>query len=172
VDKAKNRKTVKWLVLLAVGMFGFAFALVPLYDLFCQVTGIRGTGPEAEPTSQEVDSTRLVLVEFDGIVNSNLPWEFEPTKRRLEVTPGEVASVAYRVTNLANEEVTGQAIPSVIPWFGAEYLKKMACFCFDNQTLKAGETKEMPLRFYVSKDIPKDINTLRLSYSFFNTNTK
>ena len=172
MTKIDNKKTTRKLFLLAAGMFAFAFALVPIYNLVCEVTGLRGTGKTEMLFDQKADKTRLVLVEFDGIVNSNLPWEFEPSTRQLEVHPGEVASVSYYVTNIADREVTGQAIPSVIPWFGNQYFKKMACFCFEKQTLAAKESKEMPLRFYVSKDIPKDINTLRLSYTFMNTDKK
>jgi len=169
VGKADNKKTTRKLFFLVAGMFAFAFAMVPLYDLVCEVTGLKGSDNKIElPINQEVDKTRKILVEFDGIVNSNLPWEFEPSTRQLEVHPGEVASVSYHVTNMANKAVTGQAIPSVIPWFGSQYFKKMACFCFDKQKLEARESKEMPLRFYVSTEIPKDINTLRLSYTFMN----
>ncbi len=164
-----NKKTAKKLFVLVAGMFVFAFAMVPLYNLVCEVTGLKGSDNRAGlPINQDIDTTRKILVEFDGIVNSNLPWEFEPSTRQLEVHPGEVANVNYFVTNLADKAVTGQAIPSVIPWFGSQYFKKIACFCFDKQKLEAHESADMPLRFYVSTEIPKDISTLRLSYTFMN----
>jgi len=162
-----NKRTVSGLISLVILMFGFGFAMVPLYNLICQYTGIKALG-KADNSQAEIDTSRKVLVEFDGVVNSNLPWSFTPSKRQINVHPGQISSVDYIVTNLANESVTGQAVPSVIPWFGNKYFTKAECFCFNKQILKAGEIKAMPVKFYVDPDLPKDIKTLRLSYTFMN----
>ena len=166
---ANNKKTVVLLVALVIGMFGFGFAMVPLYNLICQVTGLKSIGQVRIPIKSQVDETRTVLVEFDGVVNDNLPWKFEPSQRQIKVNTGKVTTVSYKVTNLSDKTVTGQAIPSVIPWFGNKYFNKIECFCFNNQTLEPNQTVDMPIQFFISPDMPKDINTLRLSYTFMNT---
>jgi len=167
--KSNNKKTVLSLVGLVVLMFGFGFAMVPLYNLICQYTGLKPIG-KAVNRQVAIDTSRQVLVEFDGIVNSNLPWSFVPSTRQVKVNPGKLSTVEYIVTNEAQNEVTGQAIPSVIPWYGNKYFTKAECFCFNKQTLKPGETKRMPVKFYVDPSLPDDIKTLRLSYTFMNIN--
>jgi len=168
--QAANTRVVKRLGLAALAMFGFGFALVPLYDVFCDITGINGkTGRiEAEAAlSQKVDEDRLVTVEFLSSVNSKLPWEFKPMVRKIKVHPGEVTEVNYFARNKTDGMVAGQAVPSVAPGLAAKYFNKTECFCFTRQTLQANESKEMPLRFVVDPALPEEIRTVSLSYTFF-----
>ena len=170
-DSANRRLALK-LVIVTVAMFGFGYALSPMYDLMCKAFGLNGkTGRiEEQVAAQPVDMSRTVTVEFTGLATSGLPWEFKPMVKKLEVHPGETMKVNYLVRNLAQEEITGQAIPSVAPGISAMHFKKIECFCFTQQTLKPGETREMPVRFVVDAGLDKDVNTITLSYSFFNTN--
>jgi cytochrome c oxidase assembly protein subunit 11 len=168
--QAANRRVVKRLGIAAVAMFGFGFAMVPLYDVFCDITGINGKTGRIEQEvalSQEVDEERLVTVEFLAIVNSKLPWEFRPMIRRIKVHPGEVTEVNYFARNKTDRLVAGQAIPSLAPGLAAKYFNKTECFCFSRQTLQPGESKEMPLRFVVDPQLPEEIRTVSLSYTFF-----
>lgn len=169
VQKA-NRRLFRNLLLVAVGMFGFGFALVPLYDVFCQVTGLNGkTGriAVAEAESRPVDTDRLVTIEFVATTNEDLPWEFAPLVHKLKVHPGEINQVTYYVRNRAGETIVGQAIPSLAPGVAAKYMNKTECFCFTQQTLQPYEVREMPVRFVVDRDLPREISTLTLSYTFF-----
>lgn len=162
------------LFMIPVLMFGFGFALVPLYDVFCDITGLNGkTGriELEEALSQQIDSDRMVTVEFLSTVNSNLPWDFKPMVRKVRVHPGEVTEVKYLASNRAETMVTGQAVPSLAPGLAAKYFNKTECFCFTRQTLDPGEDKEMPLRFVVDPDLPEDIRTVSLSYTFYQAET-
>jgi cytochrome c oxidase assembly protein subunit 11 len=157
---------------LAVGMFGFGFAMVPLYGLLCQVTGVQSIeqrsvlGDQASTaTRREVDQDRWVTVKFDATVHPELPWKVEPLVRKLRVRPGEMHLVNFVAENGSGQAITGQAIPSVAPWQATGFFSKMECFCFSQQTLAGNERKEMPLRFSVSPDLPADIGSLTLSYS-------
>jgi len=168
--KQANQRIVKRLGIAAVAMFGFGFALVPLYDVFCDITGINGkTGriELEEALSQKVDEERLVTVEFLATVNSDLPWEFRPMVRKIKVHPGEVTEVNYFARNKTENLVAGQAIPSVAPGLAAKYFNKTECFCFTRQTLGPGESKEMPLRFIVDPELPENVRTVSLSYTFY-----
>lgn len=165
------RGTLKKLALLTVAMFGFGFALVPLYNVFCQITGLNGkTGriDAGAAESVQVDRSRVVTIEFTSQVNSGLPWEFRPVIKKMQVHPGEVVTTHYYARNLADEAVVGQAVPSVSPGLAAESFKKLECFCFTRQELKPREEKRMPVRYVVQPDLPKDIRTITLSYAFFN----
>ena len=167
---AANNKVVKRLGIAAVLMFGFGFALVPLYDVFCDITGLNGKTGRIEledALSQTVDEERLVTVEFLGVVHSELPWEFRPMVRKIKVHPGEVTEVNYYAMNKTDNIVTGQAIPSLAPGLAAKYFNKTECFCFTRQSLGPGEGKEMPLRFVVDPALPEDVRTVSLSYTFF-----
>lgn len=167
-----NRRLGLKLGLTAVLMFGFGFALAPLYDLFCQVAGLNGkTGRvEAEAVaSTQIDTSRRVTVEFTGNTTSGLPWEFRPMTAKLDVHPGETVIVNYYVRNATNETITGQAVPSVAPGRAAAYFKKIECFCFSNQKLAPGEAREMPVRFVVMPGLAPEVQTITLSYAFFNT---
>lgn len=168
----RQRRHTWLLVLLAVGMFGFGFALVPLYGLLCEVTGIQqgGLNAAAKPgeaaQTSAVPSDRVVTVKFDGTVHPDLPWDFAPAQRSLEVRLGQAYEVHFVAGNRSSRQVSGQAIPTVAPWQATDYFSKLECFCFRQQTLAGGERVEMPLRFTVSPDLPANINSLTLSYSF------
>jgi cytochrome c oxidase assembly protein subunit 11 len=168
--KTANRRVARRLGITAIAMFGFGFAMVPLYDVFCDITGINGKTGRIETEaalSQKVDEDRLVTVEFVASINSELPWEFRPMIRRISVHPGEVTEVHYFARNKTDKLVAGQAIPSLAPGLAAKYFNKTECFCFTRQTLQPNESKEMPLRFVVDPQLPEEIRTVSLSYTFF-----
>jgi cytochrome c oxidase assembly protein subunit 11 len=165
-----NIKTASKLALVALLMFGFGYALVPLYNVFCEVAGINGKTGEislAQAAEQDVDMDRLVTVEFVTSVNSELLWKFKPVQRKLSVHPGEIYEALFLVQNLSNETMLGQAVPSVAPQRASLYFNKTECFCFTQQRLGPGEQKELPVRFIVDPDMPGNINILTLSYTFF-----
>jgi len=170
-QQSANKKVVRQLVLAAVAMFGFGYALVPLYDIFCDITGLNGrTSDEAAKVEQiEIDDSRWVTVEFVSSLNANLPWEFKPVVSKMKVRPGEPSRVNYYAKNISDKAIVGNAVPSVSPGQAAKYFTKTECFCFTQQELKSGEEKEMPVVFIVDKNIPKRINTVTLSYTFFNS---
>ena len=154
----------------AVAMFGFGYALVPIYDVFCEITGLNGkTGriaaADAEAVRQEPD--RTVRVTFDSNVNPGLPWKFGALQPAVEVHPGRLMEAMFYVENTASHAVVGRAVPSVAPSRAAAYFNKTECFCFTEQTLAAGERREMPVRFIVDPALPDGITTLTLSYTFF-----
>ncbi len=168
---AANRRTAIWLGLLVVAMFGFGFAMVPLYDLFCQVAGIQSVGNRTAASGERrrADTKvgeRFVTVKFDTTVNSELPWEFKPVVRKLRVQVGKTHQAMFSARNLTDSAITGQAIPSVVPWQATEYFHKVECFCFARQKLEAGATQKMPLSFSIAPDLPEGINSLTLSYTF------
>ncbi|MFT4633009.1 MAG: cytochrome c oxidase assembly protein subunit 11 [Candidatus Azotimanducaceae bacterium] len=168
---AKNSSTsmVLRLLAVAVGMFGFGFALVPLYSVFCEITGLNGkTGDQySQAETQTVDSDRLVTIQFLTSNNSEMPWDFRPKMRTLQVHPGALNETSFFARNPANYDMTAQAVPSVTPFMAARYLHKTECFCFEQQALAAGESIDMPLRFIIDKDLPAEIETLTLSYTMF-----
>jgi cytochrome c oxidase assembly protein subunit 11 len=169
--RVANRRLAMKLAGVTLAMFAFGYALSPMYDVMCRSLGINGkTGRTDAQTvaAQPVDMARTVTVEFTGLATSGLPWEFKPLTKKMDLHPGETREVKYLVHNLAKEEITGQAIPSVTPGESAPHFKKIECFCFTRQTLKPGETREMPVRFIVDAGLDKDIQTITLSYSFFN----
>lgn len=165
------KKVLKTSLIVTVLMVGFGFALVPLYDVICDITGLNGkTGVLAASEVKEEVVNHTVTVQFDGTVNSDLPWSFKPQQFSMEVVPGKLYSTAYVARNISQQDVTGQAVPSVAPNEASMYFSKTECFCFTEQLLAAGESKDMPLTFIVSSDIPEDIDVLTLSYTFFNKN--
>lgn len=158
------------LVALVFVMFGFGFALVPLYDVFCDITGLNGKTDRiaaTEASALSVDESRWVTVQFDGNVNSGLPWEFAPEVKSMKVHPGEVAYAEYWAENLSSKAVIGQAVPSVAPGEASRHFAKTECFCFTEQKLEPGERKLMPVQFVVASDLPEDIKILTLSYRFY-----
>ncbi len=165
---SSNRKTSRWLLLFVVGMFGFGYALIPLYDVFCEIVGVNGKGIQIDTSNQSlaINRDRTIAVEFTGSIMGGLPWDFSPAKK-VFVHPGETVRVAYLATNLASTDVTGKAVPSISPTKATRYFIKAECFCFNNQTLAADEQKEMPLVFKVDNDIPESVKTITLSYAFF-----
>ena len=163
-------RTAKRLALAALLMFGFGYALVPLYDVFCELTGINGktgrlSGDEAE--AAPVDFSRQVTVEFDTNINGELPWAFHAVERRKSVHPGEIAEAVFVVENNADQPITGQAIPSVAPSKASIFFNKTECFCFVRQLLQPGERKEMVVRFVVGAGLPEEVRRMTLSYTFF-----
>ncbi len=172
-DKARaNRRLAVKLGIATVAMFGFGYALAPMYDFMCQAFGFNGkTGRTDAQTvaAATVDASRTVTVEFTGLATTGLPWEFKPLTKKLAVHPGETHEVKYWVRNTTNETITGQAVPSVAPGLIAGHFKKIECFCFSQQTLKPGEVREMPVRFVVESGLDPKVQTVTLSYTFFNT---
>ncbi len=166
---ANQRLTLK-LMWAVVAMFGFGFALVPLYDVMCDALGINGkTNSEAvvQPASMQVDRSRLIRVELMAHISPDMPWVFEPTQAVIEVHPGEVIETTYTAKNLSQSALVGQAVPSVSPGLGASYFNKIECFCFNQQPLNGGESVNMPVVFYIEPDLPDSIHTLSLSYTLF-----
>lgn len=161
---------VRKLVVVAVLMFGFGWALVPIYRKICEVTGINiltDRNAEAARLAQntQVDTSRTVVVEFDA--NTQGPWRFKPHVNHVEVHPGELVHVDYDLVNLEPRAMAGQAIPSYAPMQSARYFQKLECFCFEQQTLAAGETRRFPVVFFISPELPRDVNEITLSYTFF-----
>ncbi len=168
-NNVDNRKVVRNLLFVVIGMFGFGFALVPLYDVFCDITGLNGkTNSEAYvSTSTEVDISRTIRVEFLANIDTDLPWDFEPVEKTVVVHPGEATRITYIARNRTKHDIVGRAVPSIAPGQAAAYFKKTECFCFSEQTLKAGEEKEMPVVFIVDPAVDKDVHEITLSYTFF-----
>lgn len=165
-----HRPLIGRLALTVVAMFGFGYVLVPLYDVLCEITGINGktgTISQRQVEAGQVDSDRWVTVEFTGSTMQGLPWEFRPNRHKLRVHPGDVAEITFFARNRSERRVTGQAVPSVAPSRAAAHFKKTECFCFTQQVLEPGEGMDMPVRFVVQADLPKDVHTITLSYAFF-----
>ena len=165
----KNKKLVRKLLWLVAGSLLFAFALVPLYSVLCSLTGLNGKtqNTAALISKAKVDNTRWINVQFTSSVMPGLGWNFYPKQTSIRLHPGQIATVMFVAKNTTNEVVVGQAVPSITPGIAAVNLKKIECFCFVRQSLKPDEEKEMPLRFFVSPDLPKDVSDMTLSYSFF-----
>lgn len=169
--RQKNKKLLKWLAFATLGMFGFAYALVPLYRVMCKQLGINGQGyTQAEAQAKTiVDESRLIKVQFLTTLNGGLPWSFTALNKEVVVHPGKVTKVHFYVKNRTNHPMTVQAIPSVAPSQASKHLHKTECFCFTQQTLAGGESMDMPMIFHFDKDLPKDIQTITLSYTLFDT---
>lgn len=166
---AENKKIVQNLLFVVLGMFCFGFALVPLYDVFCEYTGLNGkTGVQYVSDEQmQVDTTREIKVEFLANLNAGMPWEFKPLSTAVRVHPGEATRVEYVAKNNTDRDIVGRATPSVSPGIAAAYFQKTECFCFTEQVLKAGEEKVMPVVFIVDPAIDEDVHEITLSYTFF-----
>ena len=163
----ENRRLLRRLLVVAVAMFGFGFALVPFYETICEISGFRDVvQPDTLPANTQVDAARLVGLEFDSNLK-DLAWEFRSLTPHLSVHPGELVQVVYEVKNRRDVPVTGQAVPSYGPPLAARYFRKLECFCFRSQTLAAGETRRMPVTFVVDPALPAEVNTITLSYTFF-----
>lgn len=170
VDQVSNRHMLGKLVVIAVLMFGFGYSLVPIYKKICEITGINILTPkdaEVETNLQntQVDKSRTVTIEFDA--NAHGPWRFRPTINSVQVHPGEMAHVVYEVVNTQARSIDAQAIPSYAPQQAGGYFKKLECFCFQQQTMKPNEAKQMPVVFYIDPALPKDVKVITLSYTFF-----
>jgi cytochrome c oxidase assembly protein subunit 11 len=157
------------LAVIAVMMFGFGYALVPVYKQICELTGINLLTSKDETVkpvdNTQIDKSRTVTIEFDA--NTQGPFRFRPTVTSLQVHPGELNTVVYEVVNTQAHTVDAQAIPSYAPQQAAAHFKKLECFCFSQQKLEANQAKQMPVVFFVDKALPKDVKTITLSYTFF-----
>lgn len=175
--RGDNRRMMSKLGVVALAMFGFGYALVPMYRTICdalginvlsiseRVTGAGLTAAGARKANTQVDTTRTVTVEFDA--NARGPWEFKPAVRSVQVHPGEMATVMYEFRNTQNRTMAAQAIPSYAPMNAGAHFNKLECFCFNEYTLKPGESKQWPVVFYVDPKLPRDVTTITLSYTFF-----
>jgi cytochrome c oxidase assembly protein subunit 11 len=170
----KNAKLVRTLVLVALGMFGFGYAMVPLYDVLCEVTGLNGKveSTAIKEVNYEVDKNREITVEFMTALNESTAMVFRSEIKKLKVHPGEYYTVNFYAENKTDKVMVARAIPSISPGAVAEYFKKTECFCFTEQTFKAREGRTMPVRFVVNPEIPEQYKTITLAYTFFdNTET-
>ncbi|EGR0901529.1 TPA: cytochrome c oxidase assembly protein [Vibrio parahaemolyticus] len=169
-EKSSHKKLTINLVLATFAMFGFGFALVPLYDVMCDALGINGKTSDVaaiQPTGMQPDLSRTIRVEFMAHVNPDMPWEFKPKVISMNVHPGEVAQTEYLAFNESGQRLVGQAVPSVSPGNGAAYFNKIECFCFTQQPLDGKQHAQMPLIFYIEPDLPDSIHTLTLSYTLY-----
>jgi cytochrome c oxidase assembly protein subunit 11 len=171
-EKSKRNKNLALrLSLIVLAGLVFGFALAPLYDVLCKEFGLNGKADKnatAFDKSQKIDKSRYVTVIFTGNTMPGLGWSFHPKQTSVRVHPGEITMTSYTAKNNAAESELGVAVPSVTPELAALYFKKIECFCFKQQTLKPGESKEMPVMFYVKPDLPADVKTVTLSYAFYN----
>lgn len=175
----ENLKMVRKLALITLCMFGFGYALVPMYKAICEMTGINilALGEQAKPGAKpvmpantQVDLSRTITVEFDA--NTRGPWEFKPAQRSLQVHPGELTTVMYEFQNMQNRRMAAQAIPSYAPQQATAHFNKLECFCFTQYTLDPGEKKSWPVVFYIDPKLSKDVKTITLSYTFFEVGGK
>ncbi len=165
-----NRQMCMRLSVFALVMFGFGYAMVPYYKKFCEVTGINNllqpSLSKGEVSNTQIDKSRWVTMEFDANAHG-MPWQFGPIQRSVRVHPGEMIQVAFEIKNTGNSTLVGQAIPSYGPKHSAAFVKKLECFCFKQQVLAAGESRQMPVQFVIDPALPASVNTVTLSYTFF-----
>jgi len=165
-----KRRSIWIMAAVVAGMFGFGYALVPLYRTICQITGLNGKSDglvAAQAVTESEDPTRQVTVQFLTTVNGAGTWAFAPEQRQMQVHPGKLYTAYFTARNEQNQDVVGQAVPSVAPWLAANHLHKTECFCFTRQPFKPLEEKRMPVRFMLDRDLPQDVDTVTLSYTFF-----
>jgi len=164
----RHRELSLKLAVLTIAMFGFGFALVPIYNVFCDVTGLGGrTGGSADTVVEHPVTGRDVRLEFIAAVDRSAPFEFRPEQSSMQIQPGRIYEAEYWAKNLRNQAVVAQAVPSVAPGLAAQYLKKIECFCFSEQAFTAGEGRDLEVRFMVDPALPEHIDTLTLSYALF-----
>lgn len=174
--RSDNWRMVRKLVVVVGAMFLFGYALVPIYRTICSALGVNvlslaetdvqgGAAARAAPRNSQIDLGRTITIEFDA--NAHGPWEFKPAKRSVDVHPGEITTVMYRFRNVQNRTMAAQAIPSYAPMQAMPYFNKLECFCFNQYTLKPGESKEWPVVFVIDPKLSKDVKTITLSYTFF-----
>lgn len=162
-----NRQTMIKLLVVAAMMFGFGYAMVPFYRVICDALGLNSVIKADEVVNTQVDTSRTLTIELDANLRSGLPWTFTPVEKSVQVHPGELKQVTYEIRNRSNRPVTGQAIPSYGPQLAGRYFRKLDCFCFTQQTLAPGEVRRMPVVFVIDGGLPRDVNTITLSYTFF-----
>ena len=164
--RTDNRLLLRKLVVVALVMFGFGFALVPIYKKICETTGIYELQSADEVRNTQVDASRTLTIEFDANTR-DLPWEFRPLQKSIQAHPGQVVQVVYEVRNTTAAALVGQAIPSYGPQAAGQYVKKIECFCFARQALRGHETRQMPVQFVVDPQLPREVSVITLSYTFF-----
>lgn len=165
-----NRNLVLSLLVVVTGAFGFGYLLVPLYDVFCEITGFGGrTNTEAVAVTEAPDLSREIRVEFVTTVNSYAPFEFAADADSMTVHPGQMYFATFTAKNMTSQDKIAQAVPSVVPVAAAEHFVKIECFCFDSQSFTANEERAMPLQFIVDPDLPDYVDTITLQYTFFDT---
>jgi len=168
-----NQQTLVKLLAVAVMMFGFGYAMVPFYRALCEAMGLNNVVKADQPvTNTQVDLGRFLTIEFDTNLRSNLPWTFTAVEKSVRIHPGALTQVTFEVRNRSDRPITGQAIPSFGPQLAGRYFKKLDCFCFTQQTLAPGEARLMPVVFVVEAGLPQDVNTVTLSYTFFEVEGK
>jgi cytochrome c oxidase assembly protein subunit 11 len=165
-----NRRMLGKLAVVILLMFGFGYALVPMYKAICEITGINFLTKIDDDAAEfakntQVDASRTIKIVFDANIHG--PWRFRPVQTSMEVNPGELATITYEIANQQDREMVGQAIPSYAPMAAGQYFKKIECFCFTQQDLKARETRQFPVVFVVDPKLPKEVTTITLSYTFF-----
>lgn len=167
-----NLAMLKKLLVVAMVMFAFGYAMIPFYKKICEVTGLNNLLQPDTLTeeTQQIDKSRLLTVELDANTR-NLPWQFKPLQSTVQMHPGELVEVMYEIKNTSDREVTGQAIPSYAPLLVSQHIKKLECFCFTQQVLKPHEVRQMPVQFMIESTFPDDITTLSISYTFFELNS-
>ena len=184
MSRLENTRMVGKLAVVVAGMFAFGYALVPMYKAICEATGINilalverevpGSGPTGRnvklPANTQIDTSRTITVEFDA--NSRGPWHFKPAQSSLQVHPGELTTVMYEFQNVQDRRMSAQAIPSYAPRQAAPYFNNVECFCFNQYTLEPGEKKQWPVAFVIDPKLSKDVNTITLSYTFFEVGGK
>lgn len=177
--KRENTRMVGKLAVVTLAMFGFGYALVPIYKAICEMTGINvlalgeqvAPGQRATlPANTQVDTSRTITIEFDA--NSRGPWDFKPAQRSVQVHPGELTTVMYEFQNIQNRRMSAQAIPSYAPQQAQAHFNKLECFCFNQYTLEPGEKKSWPVAFVIDPKLSKDVTTITLSYTFFEVGGK
>ena len=168
-EKPKNRRIIWPVAVFVVVMFTFGFALVPLYDVFCELTGLNGKikSEAAVETGFKPDLNRTVSVEFLTTVNGSMPLKFRSETNKLKVHPGEYHTVKFYGTNTSGDQILGRAIPSIAPGWAARFLQKVQCFCFDEQAFGPHEEREMDVRFVIDPALPETVADMTLSYTFF-----
>jgi cytochrome c oxidase assembly protein subunit 11 len=164
--KQANRATLAKLAVVAAVMFGFGFAMVPLYKKFCEAAGVYYLQRPDQVRNTQVDESRTLTVQFDANTR-DLPWQFRALTPSVQVHPGQMVQVVFEVKNASDTPIVGQAVPSYGPQLAARYVKKIECFCFARQEVKAGETRQMPVQFVVDPRLPAEVKTITLSYTFF-----
>ncbi|MEK6789998.1 MAG: cytochrome c oxidase assembly protein [Pseudomonadota bacterium] len=164
-----QKKQLGWLVMSVVGMFAFAvFAMPPIYEAFCELTGLNGKPSLANAVNKPDEVLdRTVTLEFVTSVDAGLPWTFRGNLKSIDVHPGQIQRISFHVENTADHAVTGRAIPSIAPAVGTAFVKKTQCFCFEQQTLNAGQSVDMPVILYIDPALPKNIKTITLAYRFY-----
>lgn len=168
-----NQQMLAKLLIVAVMMFGFGYAMVPFYRAICDALGLNSViKADTVAENTQVDTGRTLTIELDANLRSDLPWSFSPVEKTVRVHPGALTQVTYEIRNRSDRPVTGQAIPSYGPQLAGRYFRKLDCFCFTQQTLAPGEVRRMPVVFVIDGSMPGDVNTVTLSYTFFEVEGK